>query len=165
MGGQPGLDLSCKWRFSAATDCGRKVRGYAYAAFRAMAEVSQARGDIAEADRLNDRAQKLRAAIEECFWLPDMGFYAVAIDGTGQACRVRASNAGHLLFCQVQTPEHAGQVIKQLLGRDFSSGWGIRTLASGQVRLNPMSYRRDRLHMAPRYRVVCRGDGQVRQTS
>jgi len=117
-----------------------EVQGYAYAAFRAMAEMSLARGDIAEADRLNDRAQKLRAAIEECFWLPDMGFYAVAIDGTGQACRIRASNVGHLLFCQVPTPGHAAQVIEHLLGRDFSSGWGIRTLASGQIRFNPMSY-------------------------
>ena len=37
-------------------------------------------------------------------------------------------------------PERAAQVVEQLLARDFSSGWGIRTLALGQVRFNPMSY-------------------------
>lgn len=117
-----------------------EVQGYAYAAFRAMADMRLARGDRAEAARLNERAQALRAAIEERFWLPELEFYAVAIDAAGQACRTRTSNAGHLLFCQVPTPERAAWVVEQLLARDFCSGWGIRTLASGQVRFNPMSY-------------------------
>ena len=31
------------------------------------------------------RAKALRAAVEKRFWLPDLGYYAIAIDGTGRA--------------------------------------------------------------------------------
>jgi glycogen debranching enzyme len=53
---------------------------------------------------------------------------------------VRASNPGHLLFCGVVTPERAARVASQLMGPGAFSGWGIRTLATGETRFNPMSY-------------------------
>jgi glycogen debranching enzyme len=34
-------------------------------------------------------------------------FYAIALDGDGKLCRVRASNAGHLLYTGLPSPEHA----------------------------------------------------------
>jgi glycogen debranching enzyme len=37
-------------------------------------------------------------------------------------------------------PERARRVASQLLGGSFNSGWGIRTLAAGEARYNPMSY-------------------------
>jgi glycogen debranching enzyme len=69
-----------------------------------------------------------------------MNFYAIALDGDGGPCKVRASNAGHLLFCGVPSMERATAVCEQLLSQSCSSGWGIRTLALGQARYNPMSY-------------------------
>jgi glycogen debranching enzyme len=38
------------------------------------------------------------------------------------------------------TPERARKVTERLLRRDFASGWGVRTLALGEARFNPMSY-------------------------
>jgi glycogen debranching enzyme len=67
-------------------------------------------------------------------------FYAIALDGDGAPCRVRASNAGHLLFCGVPTVQHAGEVCSRLLSTGFSTGWGIRTLREGEARYDPMSY-------------------------
>lgn len=72
--------------------------------------------------------------------MPQTGFYGMAIDGVGNLCEPRASNAGHLLFVGAVTPERARLVSARLLGDDFQSGWGIRTLAEGQARFNPMSY-------------------------
>jgi glycogen debranching enzyme len=69
-----------------------------------------------------------------------MNFYAIALDGDGSPCKVRASNAGHLLFCGVPAGERAKLVAKQLLSAESSCGWGIRTLFKGQARFNPMSY-------------------------
>jgi glycogen debranching enzyme len=69
-----------------------------------------------------------------------MAFYALAIDGEGQPCKVRASNPGHLLFCGVPERKRAQSVAQQLLSDSFRTGWGIRTLAEGQARYNPMSY-------------------------
>ena len=117
-----------------------EVQGYAYAALRAMAELTAARGDQAKADAWLRRAERLRVAIEEKFWVPAMSFYAIALDGDGEPCKVYGSDAGHLLYCGVPSAERARLVTEQLLSSRFSSGWGIRTLAEGEARYNPMSY-------------------------
>jgi glycogen debranching enzyme len=117
-----------------------EVQGYAYAALKAMSELAAVRGEQAVAHACRERAVALRAAIERQFWVPEMNFYAIAIDGDGTPCKVRASNAGHLLFCAVPSTERALAVSAQLLSNRCSSGWGIRTLADGQARYNPMSY-------------------------
>jgi glycogen debranching enzyme len=117
-----------------------EVQGYAYAALKAMSELATVRGEQAIADACRERAHALRVAIERQFWVPEMNFYAIAIDGDGTPCKVRASNAGHLLFCGVPSTERALAVSAQLLSNGCSSGWGIRTLADHQARYNPMSY-------------------------
>ena len=117
-----------------------EVQGYVYAAFNSLAELAAARGERAMAEDWWCRAEDLREAIESRFWMPDLEFYAIALDGDGAPCKIRASNAGHLLFCGVPGAQRAACVSEQLLSRQSSSGWGIRTLASGQARYNPMSY-------------------------
>jgi glycogen debranching enzyme len=117
-----------------------EVQGYAYAALEAMSELAATRGEQARSDRWRQRSQRLRAAIEERFWVPEMKYYAIALDGEGEPCKVYGSNAGHLLFCGVPSEERAAAVAAQLLSSRFSSGWGIRTLAEGEPRYNPMSY-------------------------
>ncbi|MDB5493222.1 MAG: Amylo-alpha6-glucosidase, partial [Phenylobacterium sp.] len=79
-------------------------------------------------------------AVERLFWMEEHGFYGIALDGDGELCRIKASNPGHLLFCGLPSPERARRVGEALLSPDFASGWGVRTLATGQVRYNPMSY-------------------------
>jgi glycogen debranching enzyme len=117
-----------------------EVQGYAYAALRAMATLAERRGATALAREWNARAERLRASIEERFWVRDMNYYAIAIDGDGEPCRVYASNPGHLLYCGVPSDERAIAVAAQLMSTRFCSGWGIRTLAEGEPRYNPMSY-------------------------
>ena len=117
-----------------------EVQGYVYAARRAMAWLAERRGDVDRAHDLRRRARSLRSAVEKRFWLPDVGYYAMAIDGTGEPCRVRASNPGHLLYTGLPSPPRALRVVEQLLSASFNTGWGLRTLASDQARFNPMSY-------------------------
>ena len=117
-----------------------EVQGYAYACCRAMARFTAERGDPRAAADWTRRAEQLRRTVEELFWMEEQGFYGMALDGNGELCRVKASNPGHLLFCGLPSPERAQQVTEALLSPDFASGWGVRTLATGQVRYNPMSY-------------------------
>ena len=117
-----------------------EVQGYVYAALNAMAELAAVRGDMDKSAAWGARAERLCTAIEDRFWIPGLNFYAIAIDGDGKPCGVHASNAGHLLYCGVPSKERGAIVAKELLSNRFSSGWGIRTLASGEVRYNPMSY-------------------------
>jgi glycogen debranching enzyme len=53
---------------------------------------------------------------------------------------VLSSNPGHLLFCGLPSPDRARKVTDQLLPTAFNSGWGLRTLAAGEARFNPISY-------------------------
>jgi len=116
-----------------------EVQGYAYAALRAMAELGRRRDDP-DAARWDERAARLREAVQAKFWMPQAGYYGIAVDGEGQLCEVRASNAGHLLFVGLPEPEQAHSVAEQLMSPAFYSGWGLRTLAKGEARYNPMSY-------------------------
>ena len=117
-----------------------EVQGYAFAAYSKMADLAERRGDPVSATRWRARAEQLREAVERRFWMEDLGGYGIAIDGKGELCRVRSSNPGHLLFCGLPSPERAKRVTEQLLSAPFDSGWGIRTLATGEARYNPMSY-------------------------
>lgn len=116
-----------------------EVQGYAYSAWQAMADLALALGEPGH-ERWAARAETVRSLVEDRFWMEDEGFYAIALDGDGEACRSIASNAGHLLFTGLPSPERARRVTKRLLSSEFRSGWGVRTLATGQARFNPMSY-------------------------
>src|SRR5439155_22892393 len=92
------------------------------------------------ARRLEAEAGLLAERFEAAFWCPELHTYALALDGDKQPCRVRTSNAGQLLFSRMVRPERAAAVAAGLLQPSFFSGWGIRTVARGEPRYNPMSY-------------------------
>ncbi|MGE7136750.1 glycogen debranching N-terminal domain-containing protein [Luteibacter sp. NPDC031894] len=117
-----------------------EVQGYAYRAYRDMAELADWRGDSEKAEQWRRRAKTLRDAIEKLFWIEDMKYYALALDGQQRPCRVRSSNPGHLLYSGAVRRHRAAAVTRQLTSGALSSGWGIRTLAVEAARFNPMSY-------------------------
>lgn len=117
-----------------------EVQGYAYAARRAGATIAAALGHGAEAGRLRTVAERARRRFEERFWVEELDCYAMAIDGEGQPCRVRSSNAGHALFAGIADPERAERIGAAMMRPDMFSGWGVRTLSSDTVWYNPASY-------------------------
>ncbi|RUV97843.1 amylo-alpha-1,6-glucosidase [Mesorhizobium sp. M1A.F.Ca.IN.022.07.1.1] len=117
-----------------------EVQGYVFAAYRGLAALARRRGEFADAEHWENRAEEMRIAVERDFWIEDLNFYAIAIDGEGQPCKVRTSNAGHLLYAGLPQPERAKIVADQLLSASFHSGWGLRTLADDAIFFNPMSY-------------------------
>ena len=117
-----------------------EVQAYTYAAKRAAALLASEFGENDYALQLNLEADTLQQRFEEAFWCEEIGMYALALDGKKQQCKVRSSNAGQTLFCKIGTPEHASRICDQLMTAQIFSGWGIRTIGSGEVRYNPMSY-------------------------
>src|SRR6202035_3060025 len=83
---------------------------------------------------------RLAERFEAAFWCPEIETYALALDGAKAPCRVRTSNAGQVLFAGIAAPERAALVARGLMETRFNSGWGIRTVAKGEARYNPMSY-------------------------
>ncbi len=117
-----------------------EVQAYAYAAKRAGADIARRLGFEERADKLDLEARKLRQRFDEVFWDEELGTYIVAICGTGHACRVRTSNAGHALYTGIALPERAERLVRTLMDRSSFCGWGVRTVAAGEARYNPMSY-------------------------
>ena len=117
-----------------------EVQAYVYAARRAMARIASALGHEGVARRQGAMAEELRERFETAFWCEDLSTYALALDGEKTPCRVRASNPGHCLAMQLVAPERAQRVVATLTDDAFFSGWGIRTVAVGESRFNPMSY-------------------------
>jgi len=117
-----------------------EVQGYVYAAKLAAARLSAALGDRNRCSALQEEAERLRLKFDEAFWCPELATYALALDGNKRPCRVRASNAGHCLYTRIASPERAQWVAQTLLGEDFFTGWGVRTLGRNEVRYNPISY-------------------------
>jgi glycogen debranching enzyme len=117
-----------------------EVQAYVYAARRYAAKIAASIGFPARADHLQGEAERLKARVESAFWCDDIGTYAMALDGRKRPCKVRSSNAGHLLFAGLASDARAKLVADQLLSPAFFTGWGIRTIACSETRYNPMSY-------------------------
>lgn len=117
-----------------------EVQGYVYAAKLKAAELAAALGFAEEAARWKRKAEELRVKFEAAFWCEDLSTYAIALDGDKKPCRIRSSNAGQCLFGGIASPERAERVVRNMMSHEFFSGWGIRTIASSEIRYNPMSY-------------------------
>ncbi len=117
-----------------------EVQGYAHAAWLAGAALADALGHAEIARALTARARSLRERFQERFWCPEIGVYALALDGEKRPCRVRSSNTGQCLFTGIATPEHTEIILRSLSEDSFCSGWGIRTIADAESRYNPMAY-------------------------
>ncbi len=50
------------------------------------------------------------------------------------------SNIGHLLWSGIVEKKKAPAVVKHLIGPRLFSGWGVRTMAEGDVGYNPIGY-------------------------
>ena len=117
-----------------------EVQGYVYEAKLAAAGLARAIGEPLRAARLEEAATRLRERFNEQFWCERLDTYALALDGEKQPCCVRASNAGHVLFTGLATPERARRTAETLLAEHSFTGWGVRTLSRLESRYNPMSY-------------------------
>ena len=117
-----------------------EVQGYVFAGKRLAARCARRLGLIDRAAQLESAALLLAERFEEAFWCEELGTYALALDGAKRPCKVRTSNAGQLLFTGIVRTDRARRVAADLMSHKFFSGWGIRTVASGEARYNPMSY-------------------------
>jgi glycogen debranching enzyme len=117
-----------------------EVQGYVFAGKRLAARCAVRLGKGDQAKQLEAEAKLLAERFEEAFWCEELGTYALALDGKKQPCKVRTSNAGQLLFSGIVREDRARMVAADLMRPHFFTGWGIRTVARGEARYNPMSY-------------------------
>jgi glycogen debranching enzyme len=117
-----------------------EVQGYCADAYARGARLLEVLGEFAVARTYRARADALRGLIEHEMWLEELGRYAFAIDGEGRRLSTLVSNAGHLLWSSIPTPERAEATARALVSPASFSGYGMRTLAADQPAYNPLSY-------------------------
>jgi glycogen debranching enzyme len=116
-----------------------EVQGYAIAAKRGLARIFEIAGDLARARTLRDDAARVGAALER-FWLPEQGFYSMALDADKTPSAALASNQGHLLWAGALSRPRASAVRRALMSERSYSGWGVRTLSEQEPAYNPIGY-------------------------
>ncbi|MGC4849796.1 glycogen debranching N-terminal domain-containing protein [Micromonospora sp. DT15] len=118
-----------------------EVQGYAYdAKVRAARLAREFWGDPEFADQLEREAAELKERFNRDWWVDDGEYFALALDPDGRQCDILSSNIGHLLWSGIVEPERAEKLAAHLVGPRLFSGWGVRTLAEGEARYNPIGY-------------------------
>jgi glycogen debranching enzyme len=117
-----------------------EVQGYAYAAWEAGQALALATGDAETASAYQANAERIKTTFNTKFWMVDRDAYALALDGEGRQCKVLGSNMGQLLFSGIVPQHRVGKIVDRLMSSDFFTGFGIRTIAKGEARYNPLSY-------------------------
>jgi glycogen debranching enzyme len=118
-----------------------ELQGYAYdAKVRAARLARVVWKDPVLADRLDQEAAELKRRFNRDFWVERGGYFALALDTDGRQVDALASNNGHLLWSGIVDKSKAKSVVRHLLGPRLFSGWGVRTLAEGEGRYNPIGY-------------------------
>lgn len=117
-----------------------EVQAYTYAAKIRLSEIARLKKRIDLAERWQEEAQELRLRFNRDFWMPDLDYCALALDGEGKPVDSITSNPGHCLNLGLFTSEKARNVAERLQAPDMFNGWGIRTLSSHSPAYNPMGY-------------------------
>ena len=118
-----------------------ELQGYAYdAKMRGARLAREVWKDPAYADRLEKQAADLKRRFNRDFWVEDGQYFALALDADGAQVDALASNIGHLLWSGIVDKNKAKAVVRHLMGSRLYSGWGVRTLAEGEGRYNPIGY-------------------------
>jgi glycogen debranching enzyme len=117
-----------------------EVQGYVYSAFLARAYFARELGDEDLADHWVQRATRLKQRFNEAFWLPDRGYFAIALDAEKRPVDAMASNMGHCLWTGIVDEDKAASVASHLLSPAMFTGFGVRTLGTAMGAYNPMSY-------------------------
>ncbi|MGA2837875.1 MAG: glycogen debranching N-terminal domain-containing protein [Acidimicrobiales bacterium] len=118
-----------------------ELQGYAYdAKVRGARLARTVWNDRGLSDRLEKEAADLKRRFNRDFWIEDRQYFAIALDPEGRQVDSLTSNNGHLLWSGIVDKSKAKAVVAHLMGDRLFSGWGVRTLATGEARFNPIGY-------------------------
>jgi len=118
-----------------------ELQGYTYdAKLRSARLAREIWGDTAWADHLERQARQLKQRFHEAFWIPERGFFALALDGRKRKVDSLTSNIGHLLWSGIANTDAAESCVRHLMSDALFSGWGVRTMATSEGSFNPLGY-------------------------
>ena len=117
-------------------------QAYVYAAKLDMSELLWWLDEKDLAKRMFREAQELKQRFLDAYWLPDLGYIAMARDSDKRAVGSIGSDAGHCLACGIVEAEQAVQITERMFQPDLFTGWGMRTLSAKHPAFDPYAYHR-----------------------
>jgi glycogen debranching enzyme len=118
-----------------------ELQGYVYDAKMRTARLARdVWGAASWAKQLETEAAELKRRFNKDFWIPERGFFALALDGQKRKVDSLTSNIGHLLWSGIAETDKASSCVKHLMSDALFSGWGVRTMASSESSYNPIGY-------------------------
>lgn len=117
-----------------------EVQAYAHEAYVGAAALLERFGRDGSA--WLTRASELKTAFDRAFWIEtgDGGYPAIALDVHGRPVDSVTSNLGHLLGTGILAPGRAERIAEVLVSPALNSGYGLRTLSTGDAGYAPLSY-------------------------
>jgi glycogen debranching enzyme len=121
-----------------------EVQGDLYRALRLWAHIYQAMpaslGLEARGRKLEKRAAQLKAQFNHEFWMPEKGYFAMALDGHHRQVDSITSNPAECLWARLIDDDKVEPMCKTLMSESMFTTWGIRTMANKEAAYNPFSY-------------------------
>lgn len=154
--GLPGRDQLRRRHAGRAALALVEVQAYVYAAYRARAELAAALGNDPAASRYSDeRAQVMKRRINQLFWLPEAGYYAVGLDADKRPIDSLTLNMDHVLWAGAADEDKAAVVAERLLSAELFSGYG-----NGPPKASVVAVRLLRIRIGSTRAVICQLFGQ-----
>lgn len=117
-----------------------EAQGYEYLALKEISRLARIKDDPTLAERLEERAENLKLAFNNKFWMADKEFFALALDGGKKQKKSITSNPGHLLFTGIIDDRKVALTVRRLFKKDLFTSRGIRTHSSFEPDFHPESY-------------------------
>lgn len=119
-----------------------EVQGYVYDAKVRLAELARVVWQERElGERLENEARRLKEDFDRAFWCEERGgYFALALDREKNRVDSLCSNIGHLLWSGIVKPERVDAIVDRLMEEELWSGWGVRTMSTGDAGFNPLAY-------------------------
>jgi glycogen debranching enzyme len=117
-----------------------EVQGYWYASLQIMAVLAAVMNDADASRELWHQADALKTRFNRDFWMQREGFVAFGLDAEKLPIRALTSNAGQCLATGIVSDSHVPRLVRRMFEPDLFSGWGVRTLSTGNPAYNPLDY-------------------------
>ena len=117
-----------------------EIQGYYYAALQFMAVLSVVMGQKQDTLDLWKQAQGLKERFNRDFWDAEGGFVVLGLDPDKRPIQSLTSNAGQCITTGIVADENLPRLVRRMFQPDLYSGWGLRTLSTGNPSYNPISY-------------------------
>src|SRR5437660_4709478 len=107
-----------------------------------MASLMRSFGDTRTADKLKKESAEMAKRFEKSFWMPKLGFYAMALDREKRQTQVISYAVCRLKKTRMLPQERAKTVTQRFMREDMFSGLGWRTMSREERGFNARSYHR-----------------------